>query len=465
MKKAKVIVIGAGSAGIYAIGQISKVTDDFVLIDRGPFGSTCARVGCMPSKVLIQIAEDFHRREALAVEGIGGAKHFSVSIPAALKRVRDLRDGFSGRLVARTEGFGDKLVRDFARFVEPNVVEAGGERYTADRIVVAVGSRPVIPAAWNAFAGQLLTTDSLFEQETLPPTMCVLGLGVIGLELGQALSRLGIDMTGVDMLETISGLTDPVVAESAIDLIGADFPLWLGAPAEVEQIGDGRLRVRAGDRETVVDKALVSLGRRSNIDRLNIEALGVPLDERGFPPINPETMQVGDLPIYFAGDVTGTRQILHEAADEGRIAGHNAVHDVPTRFRRKTPLAVTFTDPNIACVGADWRSLADRDDVVVGTRDFETQSRAKVMGKNRGILRVYGDKRDGRLLGAAMTAPKGEDLAHLLAWSIEQDLTVFDLLRMPFYHPVIEEGLQNALYDLAAQVEQQPASPVELVPA
>ena len=167
---------------------------------------------------------------------------------------------------------------------------------------------------------------------------------------------------------------------------------------------------------------------------------------------DPQTMQIGDFPIFLAGDVTGDKAILHEAGDEGRIAGYNAVRDHPVAFKRKTPLAITFCDPNIATVGLSWSEL-DPESTAVGEVRFGPVGRALIMGSNRGLLRVYGDRKNGRILGAAMMAPRGENLAHQLAWSVEQKLTVFDLLKMPFYHPVIEEALQAALYDLAGKVD------------
>jgi dihydrolipoamide dehydrogenase len=163
-------------------------------------------------------------------------------------------------------------------------------------------------------------------------------------------------------------------------------------------------------------------------------------------------MQVADLPVYIAGDVTGDRPILHEAGDEGKIAGYNAAHGEAVAFRRKTPLFINFCDPNICAVGARWSEL-DQGTTAVGEIRFAPVGRALIMGKNKGVLRVYGDRVTGRILGSEMIGPKGENLAHLICWCIEQGLTVGDLLRMPFYHPVIEEALQAALYDLYGKVE------------
>jgi dihydrolipoamide dehydrogenase len=192
--------------------------------------------------------------------------------------------------------------------------------------------------------------------------------------------------------------------------------------------------------------------------------LGVELDERGIPVHDANTMQIGATPVFIAGDVTGVRPVLHEAGDEGRIAGFNAVSESITAFRRKTPLFINFCDPNICIVGERWNDL-DQDAVAVGQIKLAPVGRALIMGKNRGVIRVYADKTSGRMLGAEMVTTKGENLAHLLAWAIQQQLTVGDLLRMPFYHPVIEEALQAALYDLYSKVDaKNPSGIAELIP-
>ncbi|PLX34927.1 MAG: dihydrolipoyl dehydrogenase [Hyphomicrobiales bacterium] len=462
-RKVKACVIGAGSAGLFSLSALTRQTKDFVIVNSGHLGTTCARVGCMPSKVLIQAAEYFHDRAHMQTAGLDGTDQLSVDIPRVLQHVRNLRDTFVGGVMANfNKGPAKKLIEGEARFVAANTIEVNGERIEAEAFILATGSRPIVPDAWQSFADRILTTDSLFEQEDLPGNIAVLGLGAIGLEIGQALSRLGIKVTGVDMADTIGGLDDGAVRDEALKLIGAEFDIWLGAPAEVEDNGDGRLKVRAGAREVLVDKILVSLGRRPNIDSLDLAAAGVALDKRGMPQINPLTMQIPGTRLFVAGDSTGDRALLHEAGDEGRIAGFNALAENVQDFRRKTPLAIAFCDPNIAMVGARWSDLKQRGDIAVGERNFDTQARARVMQKNAGLLRIYGDTSDGRLLGAAMTAPRGEHLAHHLAWAIEQKLTVWDLLAKPFYHPVIEEGLQNALNDLASKVGGRPEGLVEV---
>ncbi|HLP81592.1 MAG TPA: FAD-dependent oxidoreductase, partial [Nitrosomonas sp.] len=209
--------------------------------------------------------------------------------------------------------------------------------------------------------------------------------------------------------------------------------------------------VRAGDKEIIVDGVLAALGRHPNIANLGLETLGVPLDDHGIPPIDPTTMQIADLRVFMVGDVHARSALLHEAADEGHMAGINATRSIPICFLRRTPLAIVFSDPNIAIVGKRYDAL-DRDTTLTGEVSFSNQGRARLGQRNEGMLRLYAQADSGRLLGAEMCVPAGEHLAHLLALAIDRSLTVQELLRMPFYHPVLEEGLRTALRHLAAQL-------------
>jgi dihydrolipoamide dehydrogenase len=452
-KLVDVAIIGSGTAGLNALSQTRKARKSFVLINGGEPGTTCARVGCMPSKALIQVAEDYHRRTHLGKYGIDGHQEMALDKPEALEHVQDLRDTFVDRVLSNSTDDmpADLFIQDYARFLEPTLLEAGGRRIRAGAVVIATGSRPIVPEPWKVFGDRLLTTDDVFEQEDLPASMAVVGLGTIGLELGQSLSRLGVQITGFDQLQTIGGTSDPEVCRCAFEILSKEFPIHLGRAAEIAEEGD-RLRVTAGEHSVLVDKVLCSIGRTPNVDGLGLENLGLELTAAGLPPFDDRTMQVGGLPVYIAGDVTGERPILHEAGDEGKIAGYNAARRENAAFRRKTPLYINFCDPNLCAVGRRFSEL-DPETTAVGQINFAPVGRALIMGKNKGLLRVYADKSSGRILGSEMIGPKGENLAHLLCWCIEQGLTVGQLLRMPFYHPVIEEALQAALYDLYGKVD------------
>ncbi len=464
VREVEVAIIGAGTAGLTAMGMVRRHTKNFVLINGGSLGTTCARVGCMPSKALIQVAEDFHRRHLFERFGIGGMESLSIDVSEGMEHVRELRDTFVDRVISNSTDTLEEgqFIEGYAKFLAPTLLEVNGAQIRAHKVIIATGSRPVMPQAWLALRDKIMTTDEFFEQADFPPRMAVIGLGVIGLEIGQSLKRMSVEVTGFDQLKTIGGLQDPVASQVAIEIMSKEFPLYLGQAAQITQEGE-QLRVTSGEHSVLVDKVLASLGRRPNVANLGLDNLGAPLDARGVPVYHPNTLQIADLPVFIAGDVTGDKAILHEAGHEARIAAYNALHDTVMAFKRKTPLAITFCDPNIAMVGKAWNEL-DQSRLAIGEMPLGPVGRALIMGKNKGILRVYGDKQTGKILGAVLMGPKGENLAHLLAWAIEQKLTVFNLLAMPYYHPVLEEALQAALYNLMSQVEIKPSLPVELQP-
>lgn len=460
-----VAIIGSGTAGLNAMSRVKSARKKFLLINGGEAGTTCARVGCMPSKALIQVAEDFHRRTHLGRYGVDGHEGMTIDIPEAMGHVQDLRDTFVDRVLSNsTDNMGDKFVEAYARFVDPHTLELdNGDKVIADRIVIATGSRPVIPEPWKQFGDQVLTTDAFFELEDLPESVAVVGLGIIGLELGQSLSRLGIKVTGFDMAQFIGGTTDPEVNQAAIQIMAKNFELHLGHPVDIQQEGE-QLRVSAGENSVIVDKVLCAIGRVPNIEGLALENAGIELDSKGVPVYNNQTMQCGDSHIFIAGDVNGERPILHEAGDEGKIAGHNAANEQITAFQRKVPLAINFCDPNICVIGQSYTQL-DLENTAIGEVKLAPVGRALIMGQNRGVIRVYADKQSGRLLGAELISVRGENLAHLLNWVISLNLTVGDLLRLPFYHPVIEEALQAALKNLYTKVSQKNEGPLREVAA
>lgn len=445
-----VIILGAGTAGLAAVREVRKRTEDFLIVNDGPWGTVCARVGCMPSKALIEAANAFYRRTAFQEFGIHGADSLEINIAEVLRRVRRLRDDFVAGTTKVTTDLGKRAISGRARLVAPNKIEVNGHEWCARNIIIATGSSPVIPEAWHSFKELILTTDTLFEQETLPARLAVVGMGPIGAELAQALSRLGIEVVGFGGNPLIAGLTDPEVNAAATALLKREFPLYLGEKAELSA-RDGMINVRTPGTEVLVDGVLAALGRQPNIRDLGLETLGIPLDDQGLPPINPTTLQVADLRIFLAGDANDRLPLLHEAADDGHIAGINATRSVPICFSRRTSLAIVFTDPGIAVVGSRYKEL-DSQTTLIGEVAFSNQGRARLGQHHKGILRLYAEAGSGKLLGAEMCAPAGEHLAHLLALAIDRSLSVRELLRMPFYHPVLEEGLRTALRTVAAQL-------------
>ena len=209
------------------------------------------------------------------------------------------------------------------------------------------------------------------------------------------------------------------------------------------------------NRVTVVDYVIAATGRAPNVSGVGLENTSLPLDGRGIPEFDAETLRIGQSHVFIAGDVNNDRPLLHEASDEGRIAGDNAGRYPNVQLGlRRSPLGIVFSDPQIAMVGSRFSDLS-QSDFVVGEVSFADQGRSRVMLKNEGLLRIYADPNDGRFLGAEMFGPRAEHLGHLLAWAHQSNMTVQQMLEMPFYHPVIEEGLRTALRDANEQLRQR----------
>ena len=305
-----------------------------------------------------------------------------------------------------------------------------------------------------ALGTRVLTTDSIFELPALPRSIGIVGLGAIGLELGLAFSRLGVDVLAGDLSPTIAGIADPVVAARARLRFAGELTMWLGHPLEAHAAGSG-VTLRNAEHSADVDVVLAALGRRPNVEGLALAAAGVRLDARGQPVFDTATLRATDSAVFFAGDVNPDRPLMHEAADEGVIAARGALallgHAVAPVPPRRVPLSIVFSDPDVASVGLSFDRL-DPEQVVIGAAEGSGNGRSRILGAEDNLVRLYAARDTGRLLGASLLATHGEHLAHLLAWAVQRGDTVQDLLALPYYHPSIEEMVQSALKDALRQL-------------
>lgn len=464
LRRVDVAVIGSGTAGLSARRAAVEGGASAVIVESGVGGTTCARVGCMPSKLLIAAGDAAHDVARAGLFGIRVPAGVRVDGPAVLDRVRRERDRFVGLVNEGVAAIpaGERL-HGHARFEAPGVLIVGDHtRVEARAVVIATGSLPTIPPSLLAVREHVLTNDSIFELADLPRSLAVVGTGVIGLELGQAMHRLGVRTSFFSHSARVGPFTDPEVQRSAAAVLGRELtlhqPVEIAARRErgqfVIQWHDG-----GGEREERFDAVLAAAGRHPSLAGLDLARAGVTLAADGRPAIDPHTLQCGSAPVFFAGDVSDQRPLLHEAADEGRIAGANAAAYPATRSHpRRTPLTIAFTDPNMALVGTPYADL-DPAAIEIGCIDYGDQGRARVIGRNAGLVRIYARRACGTLVGAEMLGPGVEHTAHLLAWAVQSGLTVAQALAMPFYHPVVEEGIRTALRQLCARVEHRPLPP------
>ena len=305
----------------------------------------------------------------------------------------------------------------------------------------------------------LIVNDDIFNWQTLPDSIAVFGPGVIGLELGQALHRLGVRIRLFGRSGSLKPLTDIGIRDYALDIFQKEFPLDAKANVLGMELKGDQAMIRFVDREDGLEKienfnyVLAATGRNPNVKDLGLWNTTLELDSRGVPIYDPFTMQCGDSSIFIAGDANNVLTLLHEAADEGLIAGENAgCFPNMKQGLRRSPLSIVFSDPQIAMVGQAWSELEGHENVVVGKISFEGQGRSRVMLKNKGLMHLYADRESGLFLGSEFIGPHAEHLAHLLSWAHQQKMSIPQMLEMPFYHPVIEEGLRTGLKDVNLQL-------------
>ena len=459
ISKVDVAVIGAGSAGLPAFRAARMHTENVVLVEGGIYGTTCARVGCMPSKLLIAAAEAAHSIENASKFGVYSSKPI-INGQDVMRRVRSERDRFVGFVLESVENIDPKHnYRGHARFLDDHTIQVEDKIIEAKSVVIATGSSPKLMPMFDGLGERLVVNDDIFDWETLPESVAVFGPGVIGLELGQALHRLGVRIRIFGLSGSLKPLSDMGIKSYAENLFKEEFPLDTKAKIQGLELENGQVKISFVDpnngeeKEELFDFLLAATGRSPNVNDLGLENTELELDSLGVPLYNSATMQCGNSSIFIAGDVNNDFPLLHEAADEGQIAGDNAGRfpDIKAGLRR-SPVTVVFCDPQIAIVGDSWSELEGNENVVTGKVSFEGQGRSRIILKNKGLMHIYADRNSGLFLGSEFIGPHAEHLAHLMSWAHQQKMTIQQMLEMPFYHPVIEEGLRTALRDAKSKL-------------
>lgn len=458
-----VAIIGAGTAGQNAFRQAQKTTENIVIINDGFWTTTCATVGCMPSKLLIAAAERAH--DAKHSEAFGITNDVHIDGKQVMKRVQNERDYFTQNIQKRVEDWdASKKIEGKAWINHDGIIEVNHEKIKADKVIIATGSSPFVPEGWSDnLKDKLLTSDSVFELTDLPKSLAVIGAGAIGLELAQAFSRLGVAVTLFNQKSQVGSLIDEAINHKAIDCFSSELTLQLGS--KITEVGidpDDSAVVQFDDHDGHLqswrgDFVLVATGRRNHLKALGIENLGVKLDDKERPiDLNINTGQIGELEVYVIGDANAHLPLLHVASDEGFSAGSAVCRNNFGAYIRAPaiPMSIIFTAPQIANVGKSLTDIKNANlNFVIGKVSFDNQGRSRIMGVNCGLLHIYACKETDRILGASMVAPDAEYLVHILAIAITNQLSVKQLLDAPFYHPTILEGLRTALRDIQSQMK------------
>ncbi|MGL5605345.1 MAG: dihydrolipoyl dehydrogenase, partial [Plesiomonas sp.] len=318
-----VAVIGGGTAGLGAYRAAKAHTNSVVMIEGGPFGTTCARVGCMPSKLLIAAAEAVHQIEKAPGFGVHPQGETLINGREVMDRVKRERDRFVGFVMEGVDSIpAEDKILGYARFLDEHTLQVDQHtQITAKRIVIATGSRPSWPAPWNSLGDRLIINDDVFNWDDLPQSVAVFGPGVIGLELGQALHRLGVKVVMFGMGGLVGPLTDSAVRDYAAKALNDEFYLDADAKVELMQREGDQVFIRYQDKqgqsqEILVDYVLAATGRRANVDKIGLENTTVAVNDRGIPQADRHTLQTSVPHIFIAGDASNQLPLLHEAADQ-----------------------------------------------------------------------------------------------------------------------------------------------------
>lgn len=452
--KVDIAVIGAGTAGMHAFSTARRAGARVVMIDHGPLGTLCARVGCMPSKAVLHAAKRWDSLRSLLPEnGIQQLPAGHTTPQALWRQALSIRDELVAGNVRQVEKLGGAdLLHGSAQFMGKDTLElSDGQRVQARAFIVATGSEAIKPADMQQELGDaLITTDELFFLPELPRSLAVMGLGAIGLEMGLALRRLGVDVAAAGRSPVLAKMADPEIARVSRDYFAQQLPMALGNPdIQVRKDGEGVL-LKAGELEHRAQYLLAALGRRPRLQGLDMEHAGVQLDDKGRPRMEADQLRCAGSMVFLAGDALPDRALMHEAGHEGTLSAQQALRalgdrkwqDLPLRHRT-VPMSIVFSDPDMVQVGMRFDQLPA--DALIGTVDGMGSGRSKLMQAPHHLLRIYAERNTGKLLGSSIFCSGGEHLAHQLAWAIQRGETVDSMLDLPYYHPTLEEMVDTAL--------------------
>lgn len=444
------IVIGAGSAGSFAAREAASTYGKRVaVVERNRWGGDCMTVACKPTKTYLTIAELYHDVGHRAGE-------LGVIVENARLDFKQVK-AFKDELVTQSSGearkknlreHGCDLFDGSARFLEPHAIAVGDERLEAEHILLALGSLPAEPPIEGIETVEALTNETILDLTEVPESLLVVGGGPVGVEFGQLFSRFGSEVTIVEFVDRILPRMDADASAALHEALeGEGITILAGSKVErVEPNANGiRATVAIGNRtrEIVAERLLNAVGRRPDIEGLELEAAGVRVEKQGIPvDAYCETNVKG---IWAAGDITAVAQFTPIANYQGRLAVRNmfSAEREPADYRA-LPAAV-FTDPEVASAGPSEEQAREQGlEFETVSTPVKNTSRANFTLKKHGLVKLVFERDSGRVLGAHIVSPTAGDVMQVISVAIRLGVTVDDLARSIHVFPSWSEIVKGA---------------------
>jgi len=446
--KTDVLVIGAGSGGLSVAAGASQMGADVVLLEGHKMGGDCLNFGCVPSKALLASAKAAYAQSHAAAFGVADVVPV-IDYAAAKDHVADVVARIAPMDSAeRFEGFGVRVIREFGAFISPTEVQAGDHVITARRIVIATGSSPLVPPIPGLSDVPYKTNETLFDLRERPDHLLIIGGGPIGMEMAQAHIRLGSKVTVIEGARAL-GKDDPELAEVVLQClrdegveIAEDAMVSAIRPAATGQ-GADRITVETADGHAFTGShLLLAVGRKTNTERLNLQAAGIEATRAGIKV--DAGLRTSNRRVYAIGDVAGGLQFTHVAGYHAGVIIRSILFGLPAKASTAHIPWATYTDPELAQIGlTEAEARAQHGDKVEVARfDLHHNDRLIAERKTKGLIKVMVVK--GRPVGASIVGHQAGELINLWALALANNLKMSQISAMVSPYPTIGEVNKRA---------------------
>ncbi|MEM8775046.1 MAG: FAD-dependent oxidoreductase [Pseudomonadota bacterium] len=436
--KTDLLVIGAGSGGLSVAAGASQMGANVVLLEGHKMGGDCLNFGCVPSKALIASGKAAYAQSHATQYGVANAKP-KVDYAAAKDHVHDVIATIAPHdSVERFEGLGVKVIQEYGEFVSPTEVKAGDTTITARRIVIATGSSPFVPPVPGLDKVPYETNETIFDLREKPDHLLVVGGGPIGMEMAQAHLRLGCKVTVIEGAKAL-GKDDPELAEVVLNKLREEgVVIEEDAMAKEVRGKAGAIEVEAQDgRVFKGSHLLMAVGRKANIDRLNLEAANIKTTRTGIKV--DESLKTTNPKVFAIGDVAGGLQFTHVAGYHAGVIIRSALFGLPAKASHAHVPWATYTDPELSHIGlteADARKKHGTDLEVVRF-EYSGNDRAIAERKTDGLIKIMVVK--GRPVGASIAGAQAGELINLWALAIANKMKMKQIAAMVAPYPTLGE--------------------------